>query len=42
MVKALLNEREVTLPAADQSLCPYYRWDDLRAYYKKKLERIPL
>ena len=36
LVKALLNEREMTLPAKPVS-GPYYRWDDLRQYY---LERI--
>ena len=36
LVKALLNEREMTLPGKPVS-GPYYRWDDLRQYY---LERI--
>jgi hypothetical protein len=36
LVKALLNEREMTLPVpTDQH--PYYRWADLRAYYQKKI-----
>ena len=35
LVKALLNEREVSLPATPVKF-PYYRWDDLRAYYEKK------
>lgn len=42
MVKALLNEREVKLPADDQSGFPYYKWDELRSYYQNKLNRIPL
>ncbi|MBP3829766.1 MAG: histidine-type phosphatase [Bacteroidaceae bacterium] len=35
-VKALLNEREQTLPVPTDNY-PYYRWADLRAYYTKKL-----
>ncbi len=37
LVKALLNEREVTLPATPVT-GPYYKWADLRAYYEKKLK----
>lgn len=37
LVKALLNEREVSLPAKTDQW-PYYRWADLRTYYLKKLE----
>lgn len=37
LVKALLNEREVTLPVPTTQH-PYYRWADLRAYYLKKLD----
>ena len=37
LVKALLNEREVTLPAKTDKF-PYYRWVDLRDYYTKKIE----
>ena len=36
LVKALLNEREVSLPVPTTTY-PYYRWNDLRAYWKKKL-----
>ena len=36
LVKALLNEREASLPVPT-TMHPYYRWDDLRAYWKKKL-----
>lgn len=36
LVKALLNEREQTLPVQTDNY-PYYRWADLRAYYLKKL-----
>ncbi len=37
LVKAMLNEREVSLPATPVE-GPYYRWADLRAYYTAKLE----
>ncbi|MDE6409989.1 MAG: histidine-type phosphatase [Muribaculaceae bacterium] len=37
LVKALLNEREMRLPAEPVS-GPYYRWNDLRDYYMKKIE----
>lgn len=37
LVKALLNEEEITMPALPVT-GPYYRWDDLRNYYLKKLE----
>lgn len=36
LVKALLNEKEVTMPAETDNF-PYYKWSDLRAYYGKKL-----
>lgn len=36
LVKALLNEREVSMPAKPVKY-PYYRWEDLRAYYTAKL-----
>ena len=39
LVKALLNEREMTLPVKPVS-GPYYRWADLREYYKNKIERF--
>ncbi len=37
LVKALLNEREASLPVPT-TMHPYYRWDDVRAYWKKKLD----
>ena len=43
LVKALLNEREISMPGKSVS-GPYYRWNDLRDYYLKKLttfEKIP-
>ena len=39
LVKALLNEREMTLPVKPVS-GPYYRWADLREYYKNKIYRF--
>lgn len=42
LVKALLNEREMKLPTDDQSMYPYYKWNELRGYYQEKLQRVPL
>jgi len=39
LVKALLNEREITLPATPVS-GPYYRWADLRKYYLDKIRKF--
>lgn len=39
LVKVLLNEREVKLPVATRQW-PYYRWEDLRAYYIQKLNGL--
>ena len=39
LVKALLNEREVTLPVATTQP-PYYRWTDLREYWLQKLRQF--
>ena len=36
LVKALLNEREVTLPGTPVT-GPYYKWNDLRTYYLQKM-----
>ena len=36
LVKALLNEREVTMPVSTDNF-PYYKWADLRQYYMDKL-----
>ena len=38
LVKAMLNEREMTLPGTPVS-GPYYRWADLRQYYLDKIQR---
>lgn len=37
LVKALLNEKEVSLPIASD-LKPYYHWRDVRAYYLEKVD----
>ena len=37
LVKALLNEREATLPVAPTTTPYYYKWSDLRQYWTKKL-----
>ena len=39
LVKALLNEREATLPVQPVQ-GPYYRWADLRQYYLEKLRNF--
>ena len=36
LVKALLNEREVSLPVSTTQY-PYYKWSELRQYYLNKL-----
>lgn len=38
LVKVLLNEREVRLPVPTRQ-APYYKWADVRAYYRQKLDR---
>lgn len=37
LVKALLNEKETTMPVETDNY-PYYRWNELRKYYQKKLD----
>lgn len=37
LVKALLQEREMSLPVAPVQF-PYYKWEDLKAYYIHKLD----
>ncbi len=39
LVKALLNEKEVSMPAKTDNF-PYYKWSDLRLYYGKKLSEF--
>ena len=36
LVKAMLNEREVTLPVKSD-IAPYYHWKDVENYYRNKL-----
>lgn len=38
LVKALLNEREMTLPAPATDTPYYYKWEDIRKYWKQKLD----
>jgi hypothetical protein len=37
LVKVLLNEKEATLPVPTQQ-APYYKWEDVKRYYTKKLK----
>ena len=39
LVKALLNEKEATMPVKTDSY-PYYKWSDLRKYYLNKLDEF--
>jgi hypothetical protein len=39
LVKALLNERETTLPVTPVQW-PYYRWQDLHQYYLEKIRQF--
>jgi hypothetical protein len=40
LVKALLNENEVTMPV-ETSQYPYYKWSEVRDYYLEKLKKQP-
>ncbi len=40
LVKALLNEREVTLPVEPTGTPYYYKWTDLRKYWTDKLAKF--
>ena len=40
LVKALLNEREATLPVTPTATPYYYRWDDVKQYWKDKLDKF--
>jgi hypothetical protein len=41
LVKMLLNEEEIALPAEiDSSLAPYYRWEDVRKYYRELMPKM--
>ena len=37
LVKAMINEKEVTMPGTPV-VGPYYKWKDIRDYYQKKIE----
>ena len=39
LVKALLNEKEVTLPVPTDQY-PYYKWTELRKYYLEKIAKF--
>ena len=41
LVKVLLNENEVKLPIESKT-APYYKWDEVEAYYRNVLSQIPL
>ena len=38
LVKAMLNEREVSLPVKTDQY-PYYKWNDVRQYYMDKIAK---
>jgi hypothetical protein len=41
LVKMMLNEEEIALPKQiDGSLAPYYRWDEVLAFYRKLLPEM--
>jgi len=40
LVKALLNENEVTMPV-ETDMFPYYKWSEVREYYLNKLKKQP-
>lgn len=41
LVKVLLNEQEATLPL-DSDTAPYYRWEEVRAYWQRTVDAIVL
>lgn len=41
IVKVLHNEREAKLPIGTK-MAPYYKWEEVKNYYLKKLEKSPL
>ena len=40
-MKVLLNEQEATLPL-DSDTAPYYRWEEVRAYWQRTVDAIVL
>lgn len=39
LVKMLRNEEEIAFPI-DTNSYPYYKWDDVKAYYENKLKSV--
>lgn len=39
LVRVMYNEHDQILPLDDQSLAPYYKWNDFKAYYAPVIER---
>lgn len=35
LTKILYNEKEISLPGLESEMAPYYKWEDLRAYFMK-------
>ena len=41
LVKLLLNEEEIALPKQiDDSLAPYYRWEDVNKFYRDLIPQM--
>ena len=41
LVKMLLNEEEIAFPAAiDSDMAPYYRWEDVRTFYRNLIPQM--
>ncbi|MBQ9410584.1 MAG: carboxylesterase family protein, partial [Bacteroidales bacterium] len=39
LVRVMYNEKDCILPLPDQSLAPYYRWEDFKAFYRPVCDR---
>lgn len=39
LVKFMLNERETSIPV-ETDIYPYYKWEDVKAYYKPMLDKL--
>ena len=39
LVRVMYNEKDCILPLPDQSLAPYYKWSDFKAYYRPVCDR---
>lgn len=39
LVRVMYNEHDQQLPLPDQSLAPYYKWSDFKAYYAPVMDR---